>query len=221
VTVYPFRGGDKMIELFHPDSKFMGILNKIADMMLLNVLFMITSIPIFTLGASITALYTVTLKLSKKEEIYPLREYLTAFKTNFKKATFLWLILFIVGGVLTAETWFLILVDLEIKNFFLIVQGGLLLFYLSTLITAFPLLSNFSDGAIKTLNHAVTIPFNWFPESMVLVAINILPIVLTGFVFMLFPSIIMLWGFIGFASVAYLSSFILNRIFQKMTQELS
>lgn len=209
-----------MIELFHPDSKFMGILNKIADMILLNVLFMITSIPIFTLGASITALYTVTLKLSKEEEIYPMREYFTAFRANFKKATFLWMILFVVGGVLTAETWLLILIDLEIKNFFLIVQGGLLLFYLSTFIMAFPLLSNFSNGAMKTLNHAVTIPFNCFPESMALVAINIMPIVLTGVVFMLFPSIFMLWGFIGFSTTAYLSSFILNRIFQKMTTKL-
>ena len=219
MTGYQFRGGDKMLQLFHPDSKFMGILNKIADMMLLNVLFIITSIPIFTLGASITALYTVTLKLSQAEEIYPLREYFTAFKANFKKATVLWMILFIVGGVLTAETWFLILIDLEIKNFFLIIQGGLLLFYLSTLIMAFPLLSKFSTGAIKTLNHAVTIPFNWFPESMALVAINILPLVLTGAVFMVFPSIIMIWGFIGFSSSAYLSSMLWNRIFLKMTKD--
>lgn len=206
-----------MQEIFHPDSKFIGVLSKIADMIILNLLFIFTCIPIFTIGASITALYTVTLKLAKEEEISPVRDYLSALKTNFKKATFLWLILVVLGGVLGAETFFLLLIELRIKYFLLVVQGGLLLFYLSTLIVTFPLLSNFSSGPKKTLSEAVAIPFYRFPESMALIAINIIPIFFTGLIFMDFPRVIMIWGFIGFSSVAYLASFVLNRIFQKMS----
>jgi len=206
-----------MQEIFHPDSKFIGILSKIADMMLLNLLFIFTCIPIFTIGASITALFTVTLKYAKEEEASPIREYLSAFKTCFKKATFLWMILVVLGGALGAETFFLILIDLRIKNFLLVIQGGLLLFYLSTIIITFPLLANFSSGVMKTLNQALAIPFYRFPESMALIVLHITPLVLTGLVFLYFPSVVMIWGFIGFSSVAYLSSFLLNRIFQKMT----
>jgi uncharacterized membrane protein YesL len=206
-----------MQQIFHPDSKFIGILNKIADMMLLNLIFILTCLPIFTIGASITALYTVTMNLAKEVEISPVRDYLSAFKTNFKKATFLWMILVVLGGVLGAETFFLLLVELKIKSFLLIIQGGLLLFYLSMLIVTFPLLSNFSSGPKKTLSQAVAIPFYWFPESMALIAINIIPIFFTGLIFMDFPWVMMIWGFIGFSSVAYLASFVLNRIFQKMS----
>jgi uncharacterized membrane protein YesL len=206
-----------MQEIFHPDSKFIAILSKITDMIILNLLFIFSCIPIFTIGASVTALFTVTLKLAIEEEISPVRDYLSAFKTYFKKATFLWMILVVLGGVLGAEIFFLLLIDLRIKYFLLVVQGGLLLFYLSTFIMSFPLLSNFSSGAMKTLKQALTVPFYCFPESMALIAINIIPIFFTGVIFMDFPRVIMIWGFIGFSSVAYLASFVLNRIFQKMS----
>lgn len=210
-----------MQEIFHPDSKFIGLLSKITDMIILNLLFIFSCIPIFTIGASITALFTVTLKLAKEEEISPVREYVSAFKTYFKKATFLWMILVVLGVILGVETLFLLLIDLRIKYFLLVLQGGLLLFYLSMLMVTFPLLSNFSSGAKRTLSQAVAIPFYRFPESMALIAINIIPIFFTGLIFMDFPRVMMIWGFIGFSSVAYLASFVLNRIFQKMSSYIS
>ena len=51
--------------IFNPDSKFSQFMSKVFDLMVLNLVFIFTSIPIFTIGVNYTALYYVTLKMVK------------------------------------------------------------------------------------------------------------------------------------------------------------
>ena len=51
-----------MNRLFSLDGKLFHILSRIADLILLNVLWLLSSLPIITIGASTTALYYVMLK---------------------------------------------------------------------------------------------------------------------------------------------------------------
>ena len=69
------------------DNKIMNLFSRIVDLLLLNFLFVITSLPVLTLGASLTALYSVSLKLVRNEESYVSRDYFRAFKKNFCQAT--------------------------------------------------------------------------------------------------------------------------------------
>jgi len=75
------------------DSPIMRFLGKIADLMIVNVLTIICSIPIFTIGPALTAAHYVCLKIVRKEEGYVIKNYFKAFKENFKQATVIWLIL--------------------------------------------------------------------------------------------------------------------------------
>ena len=77
-------------------------LDRLWDLIVLNVLFIITCIPLFTVGAAISALYTVTMKGVRKEDSYIVRSYLSAFKENFKKSTILWLLMIAVWGISVA-----------------------------------------------------------------------------------------------------------------------
>ena len=79
--------------LFTPNSRFMRYLNRLADLMILNLLFLLTSIPIFTIGASLTALYSVCFRLGTDREGSTFRDYFAAFKENFRQATSLFLLL--------------------------------------------------------------------------------------------------------------------------------
>lgn len=65
----------------------MNLFSRIVDLLLLNFLFVITSLPVLTLGASLTALFSVSLKLVRNEESYVSRDYFRAFKKNFCQAT--------------------------------------------------------------------------------------------------------------------------------------
>ena len=82
------------------NSPVFQFLNTFTEFVLLNAVFLITCIPLITIGASITALYTVTLREARGEEGYLVRSYWKAFLENFRKSTLLFLVYFASGCVL-------------------------------------------------------------------------------------------------------------------------
>ena len=79
-----------MKNIFNVDNKFFSFMNKVADIMILNVLFIITCLPLITIGTSLIALYSVTLKQSSGTSSYIVREYFHAWKENIRQGTLLW-----------------------------------------------------------------------------------------------------------------------------------
>lgn len=82
------------------DNKFFTFMNKVADLCILNIICLVCCIPIVTAGASITAMYYVTLKMVRNEEAYIVRSFFKSFKDNFKQATIINLIMIAVGAIL-------------------------------------------------------------------------------------------------------------------------
>ena len=70
--------------LFNYDNPVWRFIGKLGDLIILNILWMITSIPIVTIGASTTALYYVTLKLVRDEDGYTIKSFFKSFRDNFK-----------------------------------------------------------------------------------------------------------------------------------------
>ena len=85
---------------FSYESKFSQVLLKLSTSCLLNVLWVLCSIPVFTIGASTTALYSVTLKMADNAEHNIIKQFFESFRRNFIQATRLWLILLAAGAVL-------------------------------------------------------------------------------------------------------------------------
>ena len=56
--------------MFKLDSPLMNFLNKLCDIMILNILVLVFSLPIFTIGAAVTAGYYMSFKMVKNEENY-------------------------------------------------------------------------------------------------------------------------------------------------------
>lgn len=81
-----------MDKIFNLDSPVMQALNKVADLIWLNILTMVCCIPIITVGAALTAQHYVVLKMVRNREGYITRSFFKSFKANFKQATCIWLI---------------------------------------------------------------------------------------------------------------------------------
>lgn len=90
-----------MNNIMNPEGPVMLFFTKIAYSAYLNLLWFICCLPIFTVGASTTALYYVTLKIVKNEEGNITKSFFRAFKENFKQSTVIWLIL-LGGGIVLA-----------------------------------------------------------------------------------------------------------------------
>ena len=71
------------MKIFDLDSPLMNVLNKMADLMWLNILTLICCIPIITAGAAFTSMHYVALKIVRNEESYITRSFFKSFKTNF------------------------------------------------------------------------------------------------------------------------------------------
>lgn len=139
-----------MSNILSPNSKFYSVLNWFADLLILNLLFLLTSIPLVTVGASLTALYTVVFRIGTPEEGSVVRAYFEAFKSNFKNSTVIWLILlavFVICGVdlLVAANSEGLLRSIRFVFWAAILYGMMAMCY------AFPLASRFENKPLATL----------------------------------------------------------------------
>ena len=85
------------------DNVVTRALSRICDFVILNILWLVCSIPIVTIGASTAALYSVMQKIIRNEEGYIASGFFKAFKENFKQSTIMWLVIVILGSILSVD----------------------------------------------------------------------------------------------------------------------
>ena len=81
-----------MSGFFNADNKLWSSVNSAVDAILLNLMWLITCIPVVTIGAATTAFYYTTHKVIRNQRSGIWKEYWSSFKGNFKQATKTWLI---------------------------------------------------------------------------------------------------------------------------------
>ena len=90
------------MNIFEEGSPFQRFLNKVADLLILNLITLVMCVPIITIGAALTAMHYVLLKMVRGEEGYIVKSFFRSFKREFGQATILW-ILFVALGALMAS----------------------------------------------------------------------------------------------------------------------
>ncbi len=80
------------MSLFSQDSKFTKFMSRLTDVCRLNILWLLFSLPVVTVGAATVAAYSVALKMVDDEESYITKSFIQAFRNNFKQGTLLWLL---------------------------------------------------------------------------------------------------------------------------------
>ena len=88
---------------FDMNNGFFRGLSKLVDCIYLSIIFVFSSIPIFTIGASLTALYYAVQKSLKNDRGYVGKEYWAAWRRNFKQSTLIWLLNLVMGIVLYGD----------------------------------------------------------------------------------------------------------------------
>ncbi len=141
-----------MSHLFSPDNVVIQFITKIVYSVYLNILWFICCIPIFTVGASTTALFYVTLKMSKNEEGNITKAFFRSFRNNFKQGTKIWLILLGIGILLGIDGY--VFYHMKFENVFWTIATAVflvaLIAYAIILMYIFPLLARF-DNTIKAM----------------------------------------------------------------------
>lgn len=74
-----------------PKQRFFRICEKLGELFFLNIVFVISCIPIITIGAAVVAMYVESFRIVNNTETYVVKEYFIAFKKNFRQSTILWI----------------------------------------------------------------------------------------------------------------------------------
>jgi len=204
-----------MGKFFNIDSPFFQWLSKLADIMLLNILFIISSIPILTIGTAATALYDVTMRIARDEgQVW--RNYWKAFRSNFKQATLLWLVLLASG--LTVGFCFLFYLNADIPGRGIGVVMTAVIFLLWAIISAwvFPFQARFENTIQRILKNALLCGLSYLPRSIAVAFINLLPIL----VLLVFPAVFFylafVWLLLWFSAAALINMYILKKQFNEL-----
>lgn len=200
------------------DNPIMRGMGRIADFIILNLLWIVCSIPIITIGASTTALYTVMLKLVKNEEGYIAKGFLKAFKENFKQSTIMWGIFLLLGIIFVIDFVSIRLMPNTvggILQMFFLFMGVLLIAWM---VYAFALQARFVNTVKNTMKNALILVFAKLPFSILLIIITIGPVLATFLTFQTLAIGIMVWFFVGISLVAWLNSLLLRIVFRKLEE---
>ena len=202
-----------MSKFFSLDSPFMRTMSRIADLMILNLLFIFTSIPIFTIGAGLAAMYTVCFRLGTDEEGSTFKDYWKAFKENFKQATGLWLILLLIMGTAFFNAAFFYVMG-GLFHLIWIIAAALLVLALFIFTYAFPLMSQFESPNKMIFKNSLILSVAYLPRSIVMAALNALPVVLVMTQMYVFLHVGFIWFALYFGAVAYLNTLLLKKVFK-------
>ena len=148
-----------MNHLFNLDGPVLQFINKIVYSVYLNILWFICCIPVITIGASTTALFYVTLKISKDEEGSITKAFFHSFKENLRQGTAIWLILLAFGIILGIDGY--VLYHMRFENVFwtlcTAVFCGAAAAYAIILMYIFPLLARFDNTIGAMFKNALFI----------------------------------------------------------------
>jgi len=200
--------------LFSADSDLMRGLTKLADVMILNFLFIVTSLPVVTLGASLTALNFTAMRIGTGECVSVSADYFRSFRRNFRQATLIGLILALLAGVLAA--WYAVLTTFALDpvvELILFAIWYLLAFNLAIMaLFVFPYHAMFEGRTRDVFRNARLM--SWRHPLTSLATLALIALCVTATVF--YPQAAgygLLWLLVGFAGIAVINGLLFTRVF--------
>lgn len=206
------------MKLFNPDSRIMIFLSRVADLVILNILWLVCCVPVVTIGASTTAMYHVIRHWQKDSVSSIMRDFFQSFKEDFKQATPVYLILLIptVAVVMNAMLIFNPENSAAVPSYLLVIWfiSALILLFISSFV--YPVMAFFADTLFKTLRNAMVLALANLPRTILISILNLLPVILLFVNLSFFLQSSIFWLLIGGALVAYLNMSILKPVFKKL-----
>ena len=153
------------MKFFSVDGALYKFLSRLWDMVKLNFMWLLFSLPIVTVGAATVAAYSVTLKMADEQEGYVARQFVKAFKENWRQG--------IPMGLLALFCSYAVYLDFELQR---VAEGDSTMFLIfgivaafvfgMSFIYAFPLSARYENTLIGTLKNSVNIATRYFARTL-------------------------------------------------------
>lgn len=206
----------KLFDMDNPVVRFMG---RTGDLIVLNSLFLVCSLPLVTVGASLTAMIRVIQGILMGSEPGMVKTFFHCFRKNFAQATAAWLLLVVLAAALGYNIFF---VGANFTGWLAtglkLMAGSLLVVVLGAAGYAFPLIARYENTLRRHLLNALILAAAKLPRTLCVTALNILPAALAYLSLRVFFYSIAVWVLVGFAAVCWLDCLLLRPVLRQLEQ---
>lgn len=157
-----------LFDLGNPVFKFLSTL---LDLCILNILFVVTCLPIFTIGAALTSIHYVMITGWDTQNMRLFGMYFKSFKQNFKQSTVVWIVMLAVGAFLGFTGWMVYqqskVDDGIIFMLFVIIYVIMCVLYLCVVTYVWPLIAKFENDTKTTIKNAMILSISHLPSTLI------------------------------------------------------
>lgn len=211
---------EKILDTRNPFWQFMG---KLFDVFVLNILWIVTSVPVVTIGVAITAVYDTCFQLQRGENDGIIKPYFKSWRSNWKQSTAMGLILLLIVGVLIFDIWYFLFAQsyltAAMTNIICAILTFVLILVLETAIYAFALQAIFENTVKQTLKNGLLLAVRHPLRSIGLLVFDlgfVAAMVLTVYYLPVASIALMMFGT---ALIIFINSLVLIGIFRKFMPE--
>ncbi|SFH86226.1 DUF624 domain-containing protein [Pisciglobus halotolerans] len=200
-----------MSKIFSTEGKIYSGMERIYQILLLNSIFIISCLPVVTIGVALASAYGTAYKMIDHSEGVLYKEYLRQLKLNMLPATKLWvLILAVIGaGFWTFPYVQSFMVGNKIAYYLTMV---FITFLVLMSLYLFPLIARFDNSLSGTVVNAMILSFKHLPQSIIVFFITIGGVVIVP---IYLPKLLFVWLFTGIGTVIFINANILMNVFKK------
>ena len=190
----------------------MVLCTRLVELTKINLLWLLCCLPVFTAGAATTAMISCHYAF-RAEENCGSKVFFAAFRSCFRKATVLWLLILFFTAMLAVD--YVIVAYLAFPGRMAVIVLIFFLLFALLLVSGmiFPLLSQFLGGIKETVVNAILLSLAHLPKMLLVTAMNLLPVLLM----LILPQIVLLLGFVwlvcGFALMGWYDITVIEKIF--------
>ena len=194
-----------------PNSRSVQGLSTFIEFVALNVMYLVSCIPIVTIGAATSALFEVAIRYSDDETGRPVADFFPAFIRNFRRGTLTGLSLMVPNALLVFSAVFWLSTPSVLGTAGGVVAALAAVFLFTAFLYAMALVATFDDGIRRTLKNAMLLaaaePARTFGLLMIPVTLVCISI--------LFPPFLVIMGTVGFSVGAYAAAFLFRSVFAR------
>lgn len=204
-----------MNNFFHVDGLFYKISSKIWSLIVLNLLIILTSLPIITIGAAQTAGFAVITRIIDLDETRIVSTFFDSFKKNFKQSTIVWLALGVLMNLLIIN-WNYLISFKQLNSWITVGMVIVSLAFVNFCQYVFFYLSRFEDSIKQITINILKLPIYYPVRSLILLLLVLVPLLLMFLSPYLFIFGIYMGIFIGISFNIFLRAYLLLDLFRKL-----
>lgn len=197
-----------------PDSKLYKFMQTLTELLKINFLWLLCSLPMVTLGGATIAAFDVGMKLAADQEGHVGRQFLASFRANFKNGIPYGLLLLLAVYVVWLD--FSLFNQIEGNPIILLIMGIVAAFVFTlSFLFAFALQARYENTLVKTLKNSADICTRFFLQTLTLLVVLFVELLL-----IFWNTVTMFAGFcLGPACIIFTISAYANRFFGILERE--